>query len=161
MSGIWSDGYPLGLVSAVLGKCRIQSVQALEDLVLHSMRRAELLTLMAAIPRFAINLARLLAAMTHYSIERSGPLVLESSAARLGRVLLRLATPEDRTDAVRQVIRDIRQDDLARMVGASRPWVTLTLASFERRGLIERRRGFLAIVDRLEFERHLAGLIDS
>jgi CRP/FNR family cyclic AMP-dependent transcriptional regulator len=161
MSGIWSDGYPLGLVSAVLGERRIQSVQALGDLMLRSMRREELFVLMAALPRFSINLSRLLAAMAHFSILRSGPLVLESSAARLGRVLLRLATPEGNEGASRHVIRGIRQDELARMVGASRPWVTLTLASFERKGLVERRRGYLAIVDRPAFDRHLASLADN
>jgi DNA-binding Lrp family transcriptional regulator len=55
----------------------------------------------------------------------------------------------------------MRQDELAKMVGASRPWVTLTLASFERRGLIERRRGYIAIADMATLERYLSQLADG
>ncbi len=158
MSGIWSTGYPLGLISALLGQPRIQSVQALDPLTLQAMSRTALLALMTRLPAFSINVACLLAAMAHFSIERSGPLALDSSAARLGRVLLRLARPEADDSSGRHVVQDIRQDELARMVGATRPWVTLTLAAFERRGLLERRRGYLAIVDRAAFEQHVANL---
>ncbi|MFA5685620.1 MAG: Crp/Fnr family transcriptional regulator [Burkholderiaceae bacterium] len=156
VSGIWSSGYPLGLVSMMLQERRIQSVQAIDRLVLRSMPRDQLLDLMLSIPRFSVNVSWLLAAMARYSIARSGLLALDSSAARLGRVMARLAVPEGRPGDARHAIRGIRQDELARMVGASRPWVSLTLGSFERRGLIERRRGYIAIADMVAFERFLS-----
>lgn len=161
VSGIWSSGYPLGLISAMLDERRIQSVQAVDRLVVRSMARTDLLQLMASVPQLAVNMSRLFAAMARYSIVRSGPLALDSSAARLGRVMSRLATPEGEPGAERHAIRGMRQDELAKMVGASRPWVTLTLASFERRGLIERRRGYIAIADMATLERYLSQLADG
>ncbi len=156
VSGIWSTDYPLGLVSAVLGQRRIQSVQAINQVILRTMNCNDLIDLMAELPQFSINMSRLLASMARYSIARSGPLALDSSAGRLARVLVRLAADNDvgkDADGLKRTVSGVRQDDLAMMVGASRPWVSLTLGSFERQGLISRGRGRIVINDIGTFER--------
>ena len=159
VSGIWSTHYPLGLVSAVLDQRRIQSVHAVDKVVLRKMNRIDLMGLMAELPEFSINMSRLLASMARYSIARSGPLALDSSAVRLARVLVRLVTSSgdgSGAHSVKRTVCGVRQDDLAMMVGASRPWVSLTLASFERQGLISRGRGRIVINDIEAFERVFA-----
>jgi hypothetical protein len=41
----------------------------------------------------------------------------------------------------------LSQEELGKMIGASRTWVGLTLGEFERRGLLTKTRGRLTIPD--------------
>lgn len=158
VSGIWQAGYVLGLISALLKTGRIQSAESIDTVVVDVLSIHDLVMLMETIPRFATNMACLLADMAMYSIVRSGPLALDSAASRMGRVLLQLASTDPAfPGGATQSIRGVTQDELAKMTGTSRPWVSQTLASFEQEGLIERKRGLITIHDIRRFEQHLHG----
>lgn len=147
-AGIWSEGYIIGLISAFLGQSRFIAAEAVDHVELKVLQRNALHHCMETIPRFAINIANLLALLASDSIQRAAPLALESVDTKLGRVLLRLARPEVANSKSQEyIVRGITQDALASMVGASRPWVNRALADFEREGLIQRRSRSIAIPD--------------
>ena len=112
------------------------------------LHRDALLHCMEAIPRFAFNVANLLALLACESMQRAAPLALEPVDTKLGRALLRLARPDTSKDRFGEyIVRGVTQEALASMVGASRPWVNRALGDFERRGLIQRRRRSIVISD--------------
>lgn len=139
-----TGGSILGLAAAVLQRPRILSVEAVGHVDVSILSTSDFVASMGRIPRFSHNITRLLALLAVENIERSAPLVLDSASQRLGRILVALAT---RMPSGEQAVRDLTHDDLGKMIGASRTWVSLTLADFERRGLVTRQPGCIAILD--------------
>ncbi len=137
-------GSILGLAAVVLSRPRILSVEAVGQVEAFVLSAADFEACMRRIPQLAHNVMCLLAILAVENIERSGPLVLDSAPRRLGRILLTLAVPM--ADG-RHLVQQVTHDQLAKMIGASRPWVSLTLADFERRGLVARRPGTILILD--------------
>lgn len=136
-------GSLLGLAAAVLGMPRILSAEAVGAVEALVMPVTEMTHCMRTIPQFAINLTRLLATLAVENIQRSGPLALDSARMRLASILLAVAT----ADATGQPTVDgLTHDDLGKMVGATRTWVSLTLAEFERKGLIRKQPGRIVIL---------------
>ncbi|SIT40595.1 putative Cyclic nucleotide-binding domain protein 4 [Paraburkholderia ribeironis] len=147
-TGVWSSGYVIGLISTFLGEHRLLGAETIERASFHVLRRDALLRCMQTIPQFALNIANLLALLASDSIRRTAPLALEPVEAKLGRVLVKLAVPAQQDSQLDgDVVQGITQDELARMVGASRPWVNRALASYEKRGLIRRHKQFISIPD--------------
>ncbi|MGJ7505087.1 Crp/Fnr family transcriptional regulator [Variovorax sp. ZT5P49] len=149
-TGIWSEGYLIGLISALLGTPRFLAAEAVEQATLQVLSRTALLRCMESIPQFAINVARLLALLASDSIQRAAPLALEPVEVKLARVLVKLAVPAAATASAAEghyMVRGITQDELSRMVGASRPWVNRALAALELRGLIRRNKQLITILD--------------
>lgn len=144
-SGVWGEGYLIGLISAFLGARRFLAAETLEPATLRSLPRNALHSCMEAIPTFAFNIANLLALLASDSIQRAAPLILDSVETKLGRALVKLAVLDD--DAQSYVVRNITQEELSTMVGASRPWVNHALAALEKRGLIQRHKQMISIVD--------------
>ncbi len=144
--GVCVPGAILGLAATVTGQPRILSAQALEPATASIMTRDDFLHCLQAIPRFHWNITRLLAILSIESIERSGPLALDSASVRLGTILKSLARP-DESDATQQRLHvvGLTQEDLAKMVGVSRSWVAIALSQFERLGLISKSRGRITI----------------
>jgi CRP-like cAMP-binding protein len=147
-TGIWSSGYIIGLISAFLGVPRFLAAETLDQVTLQTLKSSDLHECMRTIPQFTLNIAHLLALLASDSIERSALLALEPVEARLGRILVKLAVPLS-PDAPEKgyVVRGITQDELARMVGASRPWVNRALADFEKRQLIRCHKQLISILD--------------
>lgn len=147
--GISLPGTILGLAALVADRPRILSAQALGVATLSAMKRKDLIDLMSEIPSFHWNVSRLLAILSIESIERSGPMALDSAFARLGNALRSLARPYlDPANGVETLVVDgITQQELAKMVGASRSSVTIALSEFVRLGLIDKRRERITIRD--------------
>jgi CRP-like cAMP-binding protein len=145
--GLCVAGALLGLAALVTGEPRILSAVALEPVNASVMTRNDFMDCLNMVPRFHWNITRLLAILSIESIERSGPLVLDSAAVRLGSTLKSLARP-DASDANKQrlCVDGLTQDELAKMIGASRNWVAIALGEFERLGLISKRRGRITIL---------------
>jgi len=138
-------GGVLGLAAALLHKPRIVTAAAVEFVNAQAISIAAIERQMLSIPVFGRNIARLLATYTVEHVARSGFLALDSATGRLARILAACAgTNEQGREGD---IVGLTHEDLARMVGASRTWVTLTLAEFERKGLITRAAGTIHIVD--------------
>lgn len=150
---MWSKGYVIGLISAFLGEQRFLSAESIEASSLSLLKRDDLLQLMEQIPRFGLNIGKLLALLASHSIKRTVPLALNTASMRLGKVLCDLAQPQHNEELSRfYIIKGLSQEDLAHMVGASRPWVNQTLSSFEHKGLIHRGKGQIIIPDYMEFK---------
>jgi CRP-like cAMP-binding protein len=99
------------------------------------------------VPRFHWNITRLLAILSLESIERSGPLVLDSAAVHLCSTLKSLARPDSGDAAgLRLQVDGLTQEELAKMVGVSRNWVAIALGELARLGLITKRRGRITII---------------
>jgi CRP-like cAMP-binding protein len=141
---ILGPGFILGLAAAVLGRPRILSAQALGAVDVSLLPAREMVDCMRTIPQFAINLTQLLAILAVENIERSAPLVLDTATERLGRILVALAAP---LPAGGQAVEGLTHEDLAKMVGATRTWVSLALADFERKGLLQKHPGKILILD--------------
>jgi len=128
--------------------------------VLH-LRGRELRRLMREIPNLAIGLVEALehkgkcySAMIHM-------LGTRSAAERLAQMLLLMADRDGRrTKAGVAIARRLTHEDLAKLVGATRQWVTATLERFEKGGAIGVLRTRLVILDHAKLRR-FAGHIDE
>jgi CRP/FNR family cyclic AMP-dependent transcriptional regulator len=157
VTGVTGVGSVLGLAPALLSTSRFQTAEAIDRVEASRLSTGDLNELMETIPAFSRNVARLLAILSGESIMRSGPLALDLTHMRLASTLINLAAL-DETDptGLSHVIEGLTQEGLAKMVGASRTWVALTLAEFERHGLLERRKRWIRIPDFDRLIRYLA-----
>ncbi len=145
--GLCVAGAILGLAALVTGEPRILSAVALEPVTASVMTRTDFMACLNMVPRFHWNIARLLAILSLESIERSGPLVLDSAAVRLRSTLKSLARLDSGDAAgLRLHVDGLTQEELAKMVGVSRNWVAIALGELERLGLITKRRGRITII---------------
>lgn len=147
VSGIWPPGYVVGVLSALLQTERVQSAESVDEVSVDCLTRADLVALMERIPLFAVNIACLMAELATHSIQRSGLLALGSATERVARVLLQLAQTSE-TGVSNVLVCDVSQEQLAQMVGISRPWIARILSSLEQDGLIARGRRSITILDR-------------
>jgi len=144
--GLCVAGAILGLAALVTGEPRILSAVALEPVTASTMTRTDFMDCLSTVPRFHWNITRLLAILSLESIERSGPLVLDSAAVRLCSTLKSLAQPDSGDAAGQRLHVDgLTQEELAKMVGVSRNWVAIALGELERLGLVTKRRGRITI----------------
>ncbi|MCK1357677.1 Crp/Fnr family transcriptional regulator [Bradyrhizobium sp. 199] len=143
--GISLPGTVLGLASLVTGQPRVLSATALEGTSISVMTRNDFRFCLTTIPAFHWNITRLLAILSIESIERSGPMALDSAPVRLGSALKSLARRESARGVQELAISGVTQQELAKMVGVSRSWVAIALSEFERHGLISKRRGRIVI----------------
>lgn len=141
-----TGGSILGLAAAVLGRPRILSAQAVGSVEALVMPVDDMVHCMRTIPQFAINLTRLLATLAVENIQRAGPLALDSARVRLGNILVALSTTS-LGDNGAATVEGLTHDDLGKMLGATRTWVSLTLADFERRALISKQPGRIVILE--------------
>jgi CRP-like cAMP-binding protein len=145
--GLCVAGAILGLAALVTGEPRILSAVALEPVTASVMTRTDFMDCLNMVPRFHWNITRLLAILSLESIERSGPLVLDSAAVRLCSTLKSLARPDSSIAAGQRLHVDgLTQEELAKMVGVSRNWVAIALGELARLRLITKRRGRITII---------------
>lgn len=140
-------GALLGLVSIVLQRPAVISIESLEPVVVQEIPQANLVALMHAMPRLSFNLNRVIATAYMDGIAR-GRRSVDAAPLRLAKVLCQLAVLESEAPAPGGgEIRGITQQDLAAMVDTTRSWVAQMLGSFEVAGLIRRRRGTIGVPD--------------
>jgi CRP/FNR family cyclic AMP-dependent transcriptional regulator len=156
--GIANEDSVLGAAAAVLNEPRCMCAESIGRVTAWSLARKDLFILITRIPELSINLNRLLASLAVESFVRSTRIV-HSAPVKLGKVLRDLAT-RDRAagKGTLHVIHGLTHQDFATMVGASRTWVTLTLAAFERQGLLTRKKGMVLIPSLPKFDRAIAAL---
>jgi len=148
VTGVTGVGSVLGLAPTLLGTSRFQNAEAIDRVEASRLSAADLDALMAAMPGFSRNVARLLAILSGESIARSAPLALDPISMRIASILANLAELDEADPTGRsRVIEGLTQAELAKMVGASRTWVALTLADFERRNLLQRKKRWIRIPD--------------
>jgi CRP/FNR family cyclic AMP-dependent transcriptional regulator len=157
-SSVGGAGTVLELTAMVLRKPHFLCAESVGPAVVLAMSRANLNTLVARIPRLAANLQRVLATIAMESLLRNGR-VIESATVRLAHVLhelvLRVGIPAGGSS---YAIYGLTHQDIATMIGASRTWVTLSLGSFERHGVVMRKKGVLLIPCMQRLQHFTAGL---
>lgn len=146
-----TSGECFGELSLLDGEPRSADAIAVEASELLVLPRDVFIATIEANPGVAI---RLLAALSHHYARRLTDVVEEATfldvSARLARVLVHL---DDRRPPDGPNIR-LTQTDLASMVGATRESVNKWLGYFERRGWVDRERGFVVLRDRESLAAH-------
>lgn len=150
--GVMDSGRILGLAAAMLGKPRILSAEAIDTVEAGIFRLHDLQLCMQSIPQFSQNVMTLLATLAAETLAGIVPVALDSAVVRLATILLSLGTPDaGDPSASRLQVTGLTQEDLAKMVGATRTWVTLALGTMERNRLIEKKKGRITILERDRF----------
>ncbi len=160
-TGLWSRGYVLGLISSVAGDSRVLSAEAIDHVGMLQLPGQDLKPLVAEVPEFGWNLMKMLAFMASSGVARATRLATESVPARLAETLVALAEmPDAYVDGNKAVISGISQEEIANMVSATRPWVTMTLTEFEKQGYLLRERRRITIPDMPALRKLAAGLAE-
>lgn len=144
-SGIWSEGYVLGLISALTSSRYFINAVAVDDIEVWRLNHVDFFRIMREIPQFSLNVSRALAMLAKSSIRRTAFLALEPVQSKLKQVLFKLAVHNPKTK--RYEVSGITQEELATIVGASRAWVNRTLALFEEQGLIHREKRIIVLLE--------------
>jgi CRP-like cAMP-binding protein len=150
--GVFVSGTILGLAAVVLERPHVLTAEAIDTIAVSTLSRTDFARLTHDIPKFLVNVTRLLALLSVEGIERSGPMVLDDARVRLATILLSLA----RQSASAPSISGLTQEDLAKMVGVTRTWIGSTLNEFEQLGLLTKCRAALTIADPARLERFVA-----
>jgi CRP-like cAMP-binding protein len=134
----WAPGNFVGGPDLFGGSPHMWSGQAVRPTRLLHVRGAELRRQMAQSPRLAVALVEALVHKGRCFSALIHMLGTRSAAERLAQLLVLLAEAEGRRRPEGIVIgRTLTQEDLARMVGSTRQWVSSTLDRFRADGLIE------------------------
>ena len=124
-------------------------------------RGRELRRLMTEIPNLAIGLVEALEHKGQCYSTMIYMLGTRSASERLAQMLLLMAERDGkRTTKGIVIVRTLTHDDLAKMVGATRQWVTTTLERLANQGMIDIHRTRIVILN-LEKLRRFAGCIDE
>lgn len=157
----WSPGNLVGGPVIFGGGRHMWSGRAMRATQVLHVRGRELRRLMTTIPNLAIGLVEALehkgkcySAMIHM-------LGTRSASERLAQMLLLMAERDGRrTKAGVSIARRLTHDDLAKLVGATRQWITTTLERFESEGVIGVHRTRLVILDQAKLRR-FAGHVEE
>lgn len=128
--------------------------------VLH-VRGRELRRLMTEIPNLAVALVEALEHKGQCYSTMIHMLGTRSASERLAQMLLLMAERDGRrTKAGVAIARTLTHEDLAKMVGATRQWVTTTLERLASQGMIDVHRTRIVILDAQKLRR-FAGCMDE
>ncbi len=126
---------------------RSASVVALEPMVVRVLPAVVFADLRARVPAVADALSITLAERLRDLTDRFAELAFESVQRRCGRRILQLAE-QFSTDSASAAVIPLTQEDLAGIVGATRPTVNQIVGQFAAQGLVVVRRGALEVPDR-------------
>lgn len=143
--GIVESGELFGELTALDGKTRSADATALGSCVLLALDRRDLMPVLRRSPEAALSLAEMVCGRVRASNERLEGTLFMSMAARLARLLLRLATSAG--EGPLRVEADLCQTELGRLIGASRQKVNARLRGWTRQGLLARDGATLVIRD--------------
>jgi CRP-like cAMP-binding protein len=125
---------------------RMATVVALDDVAVRILPGRVFAELRARVPAVDTALAQLIAGRLRDISDRFAEITSESVQRRCGRRLVELAEMFGDGRAHGAVI-PVTQDDLASLVGASRPTVNQIVGGFAAEGLVSLRRGEIAVPD--------------
>lgn len=153
----WSPSNFVGGPEMFGGSPHVWSGQAVRHTQTLHLRGAELRRLMERMPRLAVALVEALVAKGKAYSALIHMLGTRSAAERLAQLLLLMAGLDGRrTDQGIAIGRTLTQEELAKMVGSTRQWVTTSLDRFREQGLIAIAPNKITITDE-EALRRFAG----
>lgn len=145
-TGIWSAGFSLGLISGLAGVPRVLSCEAIDRTTVRILSMNDLQALVTRIPQLGFDLAKLIAGSAAKSIARAALFSTTSVRGRLVATLISLGDlPDARTGPDSAVVTGLSHEDIASLVGASRPWVSLTIRELEEQGYLRLGRRQITI----------------
>ena len=134
----WSPGNFVGGPEIFGGSPHMWSGQAIRPTQVLHVRGRELRQLLDRLPRLTLALVE---ALVHKGKAYSALIHMlgtRSAAERLAQLLLLMANLDGRRTADGIAIsRTLTQEDLAKMVGSTRQWVTTTLERFREQGMVD------------------------
>ena len=97
-------------------------------------------------PELSLGLLKLVCGKLRIADERSSDFLFLDLPSRLAKALLRLCVPSINLERPGKT--SLTQSELARVVGGTRSNVNRQLKQWERAGIIEMKKGWIAVVDR-------------
>lgn len=143
--GIVGPGELFGELTALDGKARSADATALDDCLVLALDRRDLMPVLRQSPEAAISMAEVVCGRVRAADERLEGALFMTVAARLARLLLRLA--ERRGGTPTRVNAGLCQSELGRLIGASRQKVNGHLRRWIAQGLLARDGDGLLIRD--------------
>jgi len=137
--GYWSDGDIIGGPHWFDDtRKHVWSARAAEDTEAYAVSGTDLKELALAVPEIGDAVLDALSFKCYWDSLLMQMLATRSVSARLASLLVKLAAlhGEETIHGV-AISRRFNQDDLASMVGATRQWVNMKLAEFERHGMVK------------------------
>jgi CRP/FNR family transcriptional regulator, cyclic AMP receptor protein len=145
----WTPGHFVGGPEVFGGGVHMWSATAMEASRLTRLPGPAILHLAKTIPAFAICLIDGLVAKGKCYSALVQMLGTRSVAERLAHLLVILAESETRPDSKKLIIRrKITHEQIANIVGSTRQWVTITMARFQKQGLVSVERDSIIIEDK-------------
>jgi CRP-like cAMP-binding protein len=142
------SGEFFGELALMDGEPRSSDAVTMEESQFLLLERAEFVQFVGERPSVAHRIIEVLSRRLRDNNELVQDAAFFDVAARLARVILRLAETVGKPDGTGITIsRRLTQNDLAGMIGTTRESVNKWLAFYERQGLVERRGGLIRVLD--------------
>jgi CRP/FNR family transcriptional regulator, cyclic AMP receptor protein len=152
---IFGAGQCFGELSLIDGQARSATIETLERTTTVVLQRSDFLSLLRARPEAMEQVLLLVTSKLRQITDELSDLAFLSLEARIAKRLLDLAETQGQTTGdVQRVELPVTQEELAAMVGATRPSVSRALGQMEDRGLI-RREGRRSVSFRVRELEHL------
>jgi CRP/FNR family transcriptional regulator/CRP/FNR family cyclic AMP-dependent transcriptional regulator len=153
---IYSARDVIGEFSAIDGKPRSATVQALEDCILLEVVYVKFLKLISEMPKLAQGLINVLVKKLRWATLFAETIAQYDTAGRLLHIFLHykdVLGKELVAGKMYELNLSMNQSDLASLVGARREWVNRILQDWKKRDLIEYKNGKITIIDLASVER--------
>jgi CRP/FNR family cyclic AMP-dependent transcriptional regulator len=145
---ILGPGEFFGELALLDGEPRSSDAITMEDSEFLLLERAEFLQFINEHPSVALRVMEVLSRRLRADNQLVQDAAFFDVAARLARVILRLAeSVGQKDDGGTTIARRLTQNDLAGMVGTTRESINKWLAQYERLGLVERRAGLIRVLN--------------
>ena len=141
-------GEIFGELAIVDGLPRSATATAMEETIVYTLSREAFQRHMRRVPQLALNFMKLLSVRVRYNTKQVKSLALMTVSSRLARLLLKLAQDygEVQTAGVR-INTNLKQADLASLIGATRESTNKVLRIFRREELICNDEGDIVVLD--------------
>ena len=145
---ILGPGEFFGELALLDGEPRSSDAVIMEESQLLLLERSEFIKFMEEHPSVAHRVIEVLSRRLRNNNELVQDAAFFDVAARLARVILRLADSVGHADADGITIsKRLTQSDLAGMIGTTRESVNKWLTFYERQGMVDRRGGFIRVLN--------------
>lgn len=158
--GLWTKDDMIGAPDMDCER-RLLTAQAVKDAELQALSKSDVEFLLSNIPQFSRNLIAALSFKARWATNIYDQLATESVLARVAQMVLILANQHGTEDVHgKLVIQGLTHQDIADLVGSSRPSTSLSLKKLEQMGLIEVSLRSIRILDGENlYERSYEGLL--
>lgn len=142
----FAKGDIFGEIAVLDGNGRSADAIALTNCEAIVLERRDLMPFLFSRPTFCVSLLKLLCGKLRVADERSSDFLFLDLPSRLAKSLLRLCAPSPSERGGSRTA--LRQGELARIVGGTRPRINRLLKEWERLGFLQLSKGWIIVLDR-------------